>query len=141
MSVAPVDHSVLRAVLMRDLGEEQFKKFIAGGVRAPMRFWQEKAWERFKAKHPELAVGDVELEEALRICEVHWQRLERGTVAVNPGHLDLVQDYVNARRTLFPHAAQDPIGAEQEVPEHVIHTWFCPACREARAAWMPERRK
>lgn len=137
-----VDPAVLRAVLMHDLGEEQFKKFVAGGVRAPMRFWQEKAWESFKAKHPELAVGDFELEEALRICEVHWQRLERGTVAVIPGHLDLVQDYVNARRRLFPHAAQDPIGAEQlDMPEHLIHTWFCSACREARAAWKPMARK
>jgi hypothetical protein len=101
-----------------------------------MRYWQEAAWSRFSAAHPELAVGLDELTIALQVCHLHGDELRQDTAAVFHGCMDLAQSYVEARARLFPNAAQEVVSTERAPFEgDRIEVWFGLSCRAARAAW------
>ena len=131
----------LRRALAAFLGDAQYQKFVQQGVHhGRMRYWQEQAWGQFTAAHPDFAVNQDELANALRVCHVHGDELQPDTVEVFHGCMDLVQSYVDARYRLFPHAEQDVVSTEgRRFEGDRIEVWFCPSCRAARAAWEAQR--
>lgn len=134
--------AALREALAAFLGDGQYRKFVQQGVyRGRLRYWQEEAWGRFAAAHPEFVVGPDELAAALRVCHLHGDELRPDTAEVFHGCMDLVQWYVEARNRLFPHAAQDVVSTEGRPFEgDRIGVLFCPSCRAAREAWESRRR-
>jgi hypothetical protein len=106
-----------------------------------MRYWQEQAWARFTAAHPEFAVAADELAAALRVCHLHGDELRPDTAEVFHGNLDLERSYVEVRARLFPNAAQDVVSTEgQPFEGDRIGVLFCPSCRISRADWDARRR-
>jgi hypothetical protein len=104
------DEAELRRALAAFLGDAQYRKFVRQGVhRGRMRYWQEEAWGRFTAAHPELAIGPDELASALQVCHLRGDALRADTAPVFRGCIDLASWYVEARNRLFPHAAQDVV--------------------------------
>jgi len=119
-----------RRALRDHLGVQRFHEFLQRGTQPRLRFWQEKALEQFFLAHPEHRISLLELEAALRFCEVHEIELQLGTVPVFHGNLDYSPTYLQQRQTLFPHAGVDPIstaGVSSSKREEPF--WFCPECR------------
>lgn len=137
-----MDPRTLRHALARFLGPERFRKFVQQGyLRGRLRFWQEQVWEEFVNHHLEWAGALEDLPAAIRICELHGDELCRDTVGVIQGYVDYSQEYVDARNRLFPHAAIGPISTEGGPFEgNQIEVWYCPACRDAYAAWESKLR-
>ena len=122
------------------LGKEKFEKFVASGFTPRLRFWQEAEWSKFLVAYPTLDIPLVELEVALRICELHRVALLQGTVAVFHGNIDFSHDYLRVRGTMFPHAAEDPKSTEGVTSKEIeAEVRYCPRCREARARWSARR--
>ena len=130
-----VDVAKFRSAFFAFLGEERFRKFVPCG--AELRYWEEKALEKFLAEHPEFALAAGELQEILCICPVHMQELQRGVADVFDGCLDYTQKYTNARRDIFPWAGMDPISTEGRLlDKKQIEIKFCSGCRDARKNWL-----
>lgn len=100
----------LRKALTAFLGEDRFRKFIAAGL--PLRYWQEREWQRFCSAHPEFAVDRAEMEAAIRICHVHGDELQPDEAELFNGCFDYGQEYIETRNRLFPHAATEPVPTE-----------------------------
>jgi hypothetical protein len=133
-----IHYALFRATFRTAIGEERFRKFVAAGVRPPhLRFWQEVELRDFFEARPELRLNEKELEEALRICQLHDLTLQAGSAEVFRGHLDYGPDYMRARREEFPHASADCLssGGSEDAPA-VVEVFFCPECRNVRAAWL-----
>ena len=122
------------------LGKEKFEKFVASGFTPRLRFWQEAEWSKFVVANPTFNAPLVELEVALRICELHRVTLLPGTVAIFHGNIDFSHDYLRVRERLFPHAAED-LKSTEGVPskETRAEVWYCHRCREVRAQWSARR--
>lgn len=137
------DAAELRQALAAFLGDAQYRKFVQQGVRrGRLRYWQEEAWGRFAAAHPEMAVGPDELAAALMVCHLHGDPLQPDTAEVFQGCMDLARWYVEARNRLFPLAAQDVVSTEGRPFEgDRVAVLFCPSCRAARAAWESRRQR
>jgi hypothetical protein len=83
----------------------------------------------------------VELESALRFCELHGLELLPDSVDVVHGCIDYADWYIKARNQLFPHAASEPISTEGNKFEvDRVGVWYCIACRQAEAEWRKERK-
>lgn len=136
------DAAALRQALAAFLGDAQYRKFVQQGTPGGrMRYWQEEAWGRFAAAHPEFAVGVGELAAALRVCHLHGDPLQSDTAEVFHGCMDLAGWYVEARNRLFPHAAQDVVSTEGRPFEgDRVGVLSCPSCRVARTEWESRRR-
>jgi hypothetical protein len=77
---------------------------------------------------------------ALRICELHGLELLHDTVEVVHACADYADWYIPTRNQLFPHAASGPVYTEgAPFEEDRIGVWYCPACRQAEAAWQAKR--
>lgn len=131
------DATALRQSLAEFLGGAQYRKFIEQINRnRRMLFWQEQEWSRFTAAHPEFEVSPAELAVALRVCHLHGDELRPDTAELFHGCIDRTNEYCEAWIRLFPHASLDmvPTGGQPFEGDR-IGVWFCPSCREARAAW------
>ena len=70
-----MDLEALQQALATFLGSVRYRKFVLETrPRGGLRYWQEQEWRRFTASHPEFAVGEDPLEDAVRICELHGPR-------------------------------------------------------------------
>lgn len=136
------DPVALRRAFAAFLGREQFRKFVEQGwFRGRLRFWQEQAWGRFVAEHPEFAIELGEMEAVFRICHLHGVELQSGYADVFHGCRNLTQSYIEVRSRLFPRAALDPVSTEaQSFEGGRVGVWFCPSCRRAAEAWHDEYR-
>lgn len=127
------DPSLLRVSLKTFLGEAQYRKFLEAGARAPLKYWQEQAWQKFIERYPQLEVTDTERADALEVCPVHERALHWGLTAFTDG-----MDFADPpeRRELFPCAPHLPLE-----PDGLMRVHYCPDCIEAEAAYLAQRRK
>ncbi len=131
------DASTLRLAFREFLGAERFRKFVKTGCNNRLLFWQEVEWSKFLETHPHFNRPLVELQAALRICEIHETELLPDTAEIFQGNVDLSPTYVRIRNELFPHAAQDPISTEGSPCTRSVATiWYCRDCRTARDQWL-----
>lgn len=131
------DDESLRLELEIFLGETQYKKFLEVGVGSRrLLFWQEQAWNQFKAANPTFAVSIEELRVALNVCYVHEVVLQSEFVKVFRGNVDYSTDYHVVRAQFFPFAGLDLISDEgnPDIPDQ-IEIKICSKCREEHAAW------
>jgi len=135
-----VDHVALRSALREFLGKELFMEVVRHGCGNRLLFWQEKDWARFIAANPLFDVSLSELTGALRICFIHGGELLPCEIEIFHGCLDYSSQYTRDRSQQFPYAAQDPISTEGRRTDAVsLHSWYCPGCRSARAAYLANR--
>lgn len=136
------DHALFRATFRSFLGEESFRKFVATGTRPRLKYWQEAELKEFFRAHPEHEMDAKELECALSICELHDVVLQSELVDVLDACIDYSQEYLQARRDGFPHAAADPVSTEgrTDMPARMSVS-YCAKCRAARAIWVNARRR
>jgi hypothetical protein len=126
------DPAVLRATLKSFLGEEEYFKFLNAGVREPMRFWQERAWEKFIAKYPALSVTPTEKIDALDVCPAHECSLQTGFTESIEG--------MNFRprspeeQKLFPRASWLPVSSSGL---RVVR--YCQKCEEVQAKYLGKK--
>lgn len=119
------------------LGEERFRKFVPCG--SELRYWQEKALEKFLIEYPEFSLDEGELEKILRICPIYNEELERGVAEVFEGNLDYSPRYTKTRLEFFPWAGMDPVSTEGGSAEkESIGIFYCSSCRNERAKWVSE---
>jgi hypothetical protein len=132
---------LLRRQLAEFLGGDQFRKFVVELRRAGrLRYWQEQAWGRFVATHPDHRLPVHDLLAALRVCELHGLELLSDEVAVVEGNIDYAERYIRARRDKFPNAASGPVYAEgARSPGPTAGVWYCPDCRREEARWQGDR--
>lgn len=137
------DAAALRRALAGFLGEEQFRKFVRRGMRlGRLAFWQERAWERFVAAHPEYNDGLEALIASIQICHVHGDALLPDTVPLLRGYAAGVEEYAESSRRLFPNAAMDPVFTQgQPLEGDRVAVQYCPTCRAAREEWERRRRR
>ena len=98
-----ISFPVLRACFRTFLGEKDYKKFLAAGVSTELRYWQERAWEKFISKYPEMNVTPIERSEAFNLCPQHEIPLLLGFIDSPDG------DYAPANTELFPMAPLMPL--------------------------------
>jgi hypothetical protein len=132
-----VNFAVFRQSLVAYLGTDEYRKFVSQARQASrLRFWQDGVLERFFDAHPHLRLGRDDLLVALRVCEVHGAQLRHDRIEVVEGNADFTDDYHRAKRDVFPNAASGPFYTEgRPTPGRIVDVWFCPACRDAQAAW------
>jgi hypothetical protein len=119
-----------RAALRNHLGAEAFSEFLRVGTRPRLRFWQEKALEKFFAEHPEQLLPIAEVEAALRFCEVHLQELELGSVPIVRAHITYAAQKLVEKRMRSPYAGVDPLSRPDAPPGVESEPfWFCQECR------------
>src|SRR2546423_1554538 len=122
----------LRRALSAYLGAEQFRKFVAQGLRnGRLRYWQEECWKRFIESNPNFATCFEDLPAAIRICELHGGDLMPDTLPVTHGCLDYTQEFTNAMSKSFPNAAIWPVMVGTDFLGDTIDVWYCTACRTA----------
>ena len=126
-----VSAAALRASLKAFLGEQDYRKFLEAGAADPMKFWQEKAWQKFVAEHPEMAVGSDERASALDVCPVHEVPLMAGFTDSPEGHT-----FINPPEMQrdFPRAPLMPL-----LPIGVCRVKYCQQCISAKADYLATR--
>ena len=123
------DPAVLRASLKAFLGEEKYFKFLDAGVRQPMRFWQERVWEQFLAKYPNLSVTPTEMIDALEVCPAHECSLQIGFTESTEGIY--FRPRSSEEQQLFPRAAWLPVSSSG-----VQLVRYCPRCEKAKSEYQ-----
>jgi hypothetical protein len=123
----------LRSMFAREIGQEEYRRFLEAGVAGRLRYWQEQLISRFVLAHPELSLAAGELEHALRVCEVHGDELVEGNVPGLAADIDYVKPPESG--SLFPKANISPIGLGSGAIERPVSVWFCPSCRRAYETW------
>ena len=121
-----VNASVLRACFKSFLGEQEYRKFLEAGSAEPLKYWQEKAWEKFVSTHPELNVTSTERREALDVCPAHEKPLITGFTDSPSGRY-----FGNPQKRSqdFPMAPHMPL-----VTDGVFRVRYCKECIAAQAA-------
>jgi hypothetical protein len=129
--MSSISHSVLRACLKAFLGEDDYRKFLEEGARDPLRYWQERAWARFVAAHPSLAVSSQERADALDVCPAHERMLVSGYTEPLPEcRLDRPHEWKHS----FPRAPLMPL-----TPHGTSRVLYCPECIIAETNWRKNR--
>jgi hypothetical protein len=121
-----VNASVLRACFKAFLGEQEYRKFLEAGSAEPLKYWQEKAWEKFVSTHPEMNVTSTERREALDVCPTHEKPLITGFTDSPAG---FYFGNPRERRQDFPMAPHMPL-----VTAGVCWVKYCQDCVAAQAA-------
>lgn len=130
------DYVELRRALANQLGDERYRRFVKQGVRkGRLRYWQEAEWRRFTTECPHYSITLDELSVALRICYLHDDELQPGTVKTTPGMITFTKEYEWASANLFPRAADFFLAERFGDASEGVPVWYCPACRQAKAAW------
>lgn len=126
-----VSSPVLRACLKAFLGEPEYRKFLEAGATEPLKFWQERAWEKFIAEYPEMAVTSEERASALDVCPAHEAALLAGFTDSPEG-----RTFVNTpeMRRRFPNAPLMPLLAVG-----VNRVKYCPQCISAKNEYFAAR--
>ncbi|MCE4557196.1 hypothetical protein [Pelomonas cellulosilytica] len=126
-----VSPNALRASLKAFLGEQEYRKFLEAGAADPMKFWQEKSWERFVAEHPEMAIGSDERASALDVCPAHEAPLLAGFTDSPEGHT-----FTNTPEMQrdFPRAPLMPL-----LVAGVCRVKYCQLCISAKAEHVANR--
>lgn len=126
-----VNAAVLRACLKAFLGEQDYRKFLEAGAAEPMKFWQERAWEKFTTEYPEMAVLSDERASAFDVCPVHESPLNGGFTDSPKGHT-----FINApaMQRDFPRALSMPL-----VPVGINRVTYCQKCVAAKAEYFATR--
>lgn len=128
-----VSSAVLRASLKAFLGEPEYRKFLEAGAAEPLKFWQERAWEKFIAEHPELAVTSEERASSLDVCPAHESALMVGFTDSPEGHTFIKTPEM---RRDFPNAPLMPLLAVG-----VNRVKYCPQCLSAQNEYFAARSK
>jgi len=128
-----VSSAVLRACLKSFLGEPEYRKFLEAGAADPLKFWQERAWEKFIAEHPEMAVTSEERASALDVCPAHESMLIVGFTDSPEGHT-----FINTpeMRRDFPCAPLMPL-----IAGGITRIKHCPQCLSAKREHFEIRNK
>jgi hypothetical protein len=163
-----MDKAGLRQALAAFLGAERFDKFVSQARgRDRMALWAEMAWRQFVEAHPEWAVSEKQLREALRICSLHRTELLSEPVVVpnleseeamwffaTPGiHLPTVTEpgqrprFVLYSGSVYAGAScpwawpTEDIQWTEDCPFPPVHTTnsYCPDCRRIYATLPPVR--
>lgn len=131
MTLNRPEPALIRVSLKTFLGEEQYRKFLEAGVREPLKDWQERAWEKFIERYPQLAVTATERFDALDVCPVH----ER---ALLPGFTDSMTDGNFApdpdRLDHYPRAPWLPL-----LPAGIQRVRYCPDCIAEKAEYLKRK--
>jgi hypothetical protein len=128
------DAKSLRTRLEQFLGEAQYHKFVECGVyKGRLAFWQEQAWEKFVAAHPEFAVSVDELASALRVCHLHRDELLAGLGGPFRGSRDDAPAYWDAL-SLFPNARSGLVSIAGTLND--LEVFYCPTCRRVEIEWL-----
>lgn len=117
---------MIRVSLKTFLGEDKYREFLEAGAREPLKHWQERAWDKFIERYPELAVTATERFDALDVCPVHERALIAGFTESLTG-LDINAD--PARRLLFPRAPLLPLSPSGGI----TRVRYCPTCVAVKA--------
>ncbi|QDU20577.1 hypothetical protein [Urbifossiella limnaea] len=133
-----MDAATFRLDLAAFLGADEYRKFVRQARQAGrLRYWHERELNRFFDARPDLRLGGDEIFAALRVCELHGDELMAGTAEVIGGHVAYADEYLRTRRDRFPNAASGPFYTQGgRSPGPFVEVWYCPACREAEAAWQ-----
>jgi hypothetical protein len=96
-----------------------------------MKFWQERAWEKFTTEHPEMAVPSEERATAFDVCPEHDSPLIVGFTDSPEGHT-----FINAPAIErdFPRAPSMPL-----VPVGINRVTYCQQCISAKAKYFATR--
>lgn len=74
-----------------------------------------------------------------KICEVHDVELQKTLVPLTYGDIYLEPDFVEASKTLFPHASDNFHNAHNAKNYKFAEVLFCPECRRAKQNWLQNR--
>jgi hypothetical protein len=150
-----MDEIAVRGAFRSFAGDQQFQAFVRALNIAPvslkrLRYWQQDLWAAFVALHPTLPADFGEVREAFRICEIHGCRLHRDAVHAPAGQ-------IQSRETQSPdHPFSDELPGIQDCPysgwgvvplewegcgTRLMEIWYCPECRNKRAALEEGRRR
>ena len=98
----------IRKRLCDFLGESQFRKFVkfvpAYQEGRRLLFWQERAWEKFVAEHPDCDLDFGQMVTVFRICSLHGNELEMKAISVVHGCVDYAPEFWQLRNERFPYA-------------------------------------
>ncbi|MDT9002238.1 hypothetical protein RQP53_23360 [Paucibacter sp. APW11] len=128
-----ISAATLRACLKAFLGEQEYRRFLEAGAADPMKFWQERSWEKFVTEHPEMAMRSDERASALDVCPAHEAPLMAGFTDSPEGHT-----FMNTpeMRHVFPCAPLMPL-----LPAGVYRVKYCQQCISAKAEYFASRKQ
>ncbi len=135
-------------------GEGRFRAFVRALNTAPasllrLRYWQAELWARFTRADPRWPADFASVREVFRACEVHAAELLRDTVLAPAGQIQWRETqspdlgFPDSPREFaelpYPGWGVDPTAYPPSYPTKLVGLWYCPVCRELRAAWEAER--
>jgi hypothetical protein len=146
-----MDAAELRRAFVTFAGEDRFRAFVRVLNDDPvsltrLRFWQEKLWAAFVRADPRWPADFVAVREAFRVCEIHGCELARDAVHAPAGQIQRTHtqspdsgfpDFPSF--AAFPYSGWgiDPL-AWAGAGTRLMEVWYCPECRNLRAAWEVE---
>ncbi len=120
------DPSLIRVSLKTFLGEDQYREFLEAGAREPLKHWQERAWDEFIERYPQLAVTATERADALDVCPAHECALLAGFTESLTG-----VDINPTQRQIFPRAPPIPLSPSGGIQR----VRYCPTCVAEKAEY------